>query len=154
MQPGAKTLAHYLKYWKPQTVADSLPTLNFSASDQYGKIRPGDVLWIVTSEEPGDLVLVGRQKVKRVVGRDEARKVLRTARLWPADFYAISDEPEDKYPIDISRHAYDLVFDGGVTKLPEGFTGQHLQAMRRLDFDSAQLLERLWRDREDLIDSQ
>jgi hypothetical protein len=105
-----------LKYWKPETVADSLPTLSFSASNQSGKIRPGDVLWIVTSEGPEDLVLVGRQKVQRVVGRDEARKILRTARLWPADFYAISDEPEDKFPIDISRHAYDLSFDGGVTR--------------------------------------
>jgi hypothetical protein len=148
-------MASYLVYWKPETVvaAQHLPSLKYSASKQYGKIRPGDVLWIVSSEEPDDLVLVGRQHVDRIAGEVEAKSLLGINDLWPADLYAISDSPEDKSNLPISRFASQLSFDGVVGELPQGFSGQHLQAIRRLDFDSAQLLERLWRDRDELFDT-
>jgi hypothetical protein len=147
-------MAHYLVYWKPEQVAGSedRPALRFSASNQYGKVAIGDVLWIVTSEELNDLVLVGRQRVDRIVGRLEAERVLRRKSLWDAEYYALSDSPEDKLNRLISFWAFELGFDGPVDRLPDGFTGQNLQTIRRLDFDSEGLMERLWADRDELED--
>lgn len=141
-------MTHYLVYWKPSTVVANEPnrTLGHTASDQYGRVAAGDILWIVSSEEPDDLVLVGRQKADRIVGQAEAERIL-GPNLWEAKHHAICDEPEDKILLDISRRAHQLGFDGGVDCLPEGFTGQHLQSMRRLDHDSANMLEGLWGQR-------
>lgn len=149
-------MTHYLVYWKPTTVVENenWTALRHTASNQYGKVSPGDVLWIVTSEEPGDLVLVGRQCVDHVVGKLKAEEMLGTTGLWEADYHAICAEPEDKVNLDISRLASKLSFDGVVDALPEGFTGQHLQSMRRLDYDGANLLERLWARSGDVVESE
>jgi hypothetical protein len=76
-------MSDYLVYWKPSTVADdeSQPTIPHSASNQYGKLTGGDVLWIVTSKGPNDLLLVGRQKVDRIVGQMEAERRLQESNL-------------------------------------------------------------------------
>ena len=144
---------HYMIYWKPSTVADGmhLPSIQYSASNQYDKVAVGDVLWIVTSEGPDDLVLVGRQRVDQLVHRPEAERILGKANLWDADTYAISSTPEEKSLLDISRWAGHLTFDGVVDSLPSGFTGQHLQTMRRLAYDSIILLERLWARRNEAM---
>ncbi len=149
-------MAHYLSYWKPVTVAENegSPMLEHSASDQYAKLSLGDVLWIVSSEGPNDLVLVGRLRADHVVEQTEAERILGSTGLWEATHHAISDEPEEKMNLDISRRAHDLGFDGVVEWLPEGFTGQHLQALRRLDFDSASLLDRIWAMHTDSVESE
>lgn len=146
-------MAHYLIYWKPSTVADGLhlPRLEYSASNQYDKLSVGDILWVVTSEGPDDLVLVGRQRVDHLVHREDAERRLRRRNLWDAELYAITDLPEEKVMLDISRQAGDLTFDGVVESLPAGFTGQHLQTMRRLDGGAAALLERLWARRGEAV---
>lgn len=141
-------MAAYLVYWKPETVADSqLPSLQYSASNQYGKLAIGDILWIVTSEGPNDLVLVGRQFVDQIVEYDEAVNRLGTTELWNAKFYALSDAPEAKENLTISSWASQLRFRGSANALPEGFTGRHFQTIRCLDEKSAELLERLWKSR-------
>lgn len=139
-------MAHFLAYWKPDTVVgdEADPKVKHAASDQFMKVGVGDVLWIVTSEEADDLVLVGRMKVDRIVGKLEAEHILRRGNLWEADYHAISDSPEDKALLDISRYAPELSFDGGVDSLPSGFTGKNLQTMRRLDYSGEALMERLW----------
>ncbi|MBX7074014.1 MAG: hypothetical protein K1X71_12780 [Pirellulales bacterium] len=146
-------MTHYLVYWKPQTVIDHADQdyVGHSASDQYDRIATGDVLWIVSSERPGDLLLVARQRVDRVVNQQEAERVLQTTKLWPARFHVLS-EPGEKPMIDISRWALQLRFDGVVDSLPADFTGQHLQRMRRLDRESAQLMEELWADRHNVVE--
>ena len=53
--------------------------------------------------------------------------------------------------MDISRSARVLSFDGTVETLPEGFTGRHLQTMRRRDHDAATLLERLWAKHDEAV---
>jgi hypothetical protein len=90
-------MPHYLVYWKPTTVLEDevWPTVEHSASDQYGKLAIGDVLWIVTSEGPDDLVLIGRQRVDRIVSQSTAEKLLRNPELWKAEFHAICDSPEN-----------------------------------------------------------
>ncbi len=138
-------MTHYLAYWKPETVAAQVSEpLNHSASNQYGKVKSGDVLWIVTSEAPNDLVLVGRLGVHRIVGQSVAAKLLGTADLWDAEYHAIADQVAEKANLDISSWARELEFDGVVETLPDGFTGQHLQALRRLTDYAAKVLERIW----------
>lgn len=139
-------MTHYLKYWKPETVIanENMESLDHSASDQYDRVAIGDVLWIVTSEGPDDLVLVGRQRVDRIVSQTQAEAILGTSWLWEARYHAISNQPQPVVMVDISLYARRLGFEGTVEYLPEGFTGQHLQAMRRLDFESSGLLERLY----------
>lgn len=140
-------MRNFFVYWKPQTVVANQSTseLGHSASNQYDKLRIGDILWIVTSEEPDDLVLVGRQRVDRIVGKFEAAQILRNSRLWDADHHVVADSPEPVVNLDLSRHAHEFRFVGGTKSLPGGFTGQHLQTMRQLDYDSVNLLERLYR---------
>jgi len=46
--------------------------------------------------------------------------------------------------IDINAVALKLRFVGGKDRLPSGFTGQHLQALRRLTPESSDLLVRHW----------
>jgi len=139
-------MANYFVYWKPSTVMDNQdsPIIDHSASEQYDRLAVHDVLWIVTSEGANDLVIVGRQRVDRVVGQAEAERLLRNTHLWSAEFHVISDEPEEKAMLDISRYAHRLEFDGVVESLPAGFTGQHLQTMRRLTDDSSEFVEHLW----------
>jgi hypothetical protein len=136
----------FLVYGNPSTVVadERWPFLYHSASDQYHRVAVGDCLWIVTSEGPDDLVLVGRQQVSKIVGQFEAEQLTATSNLWRSDYHAISDFPEEKVNLDISRYAPRLMFEGVVETLPKGFTGQHLQTMRRLYAGSATLLERLW----------
>ncbi len=142
-------MSHYLVYWKAETVAadEHLTSLQHSASSQYGRLATHDVLWIVTSEAPDDLVLVGRQFVDHVVGQAEAQRRMLNTHLWEADYHVICDQPENKMNIDISSIANRLRFDGGVDELPEGFTGKNLQTMRRLDDRTAERLERIWENR-------
>lgn len=139
-------MSHFLVYWKASTVIDNQdsPNIKHSASNQYDRIRVGDCLWIVTSEGPNDLVLVGRQRVDRIVGQLEAEQLLHSPNLWQAEYHAISNEPEEKVYLNISRWARRLLFEGVVEDLPTDFTGKNLQAMRCLYDGSARLLERLW----------
>lgn len=148
-------MAHYLAYWKPETAVvndEGNPSLDHAASNQFGKVKPGDILWIVTSEGPGDLVLVGRLKVDKVVGQLEAERLTGSRDLWEADYHVICHSPEEKIYLDLSSRASRLSFEGAVDSLPEGFTGQHLQTMRRLDYHTEQYLEQLWARRNEVED--
>jgi len=140
-------MSHYLVYWKPKTVADRehIPLLGHTASNQYGRLEIGDVLWVVTSEGANDLLLVGRQQVDHIVGQRTAEEMLGTD-LWEADYHVISDEPEYKENLNISPRADDITFVGDNPSLPDDFTGQHFQSMRQLDFSGVITLERIWAD--------
>ncbi len=104
---------------------------------------------IVTSEGPGDLLLVGRQQVDRIVGQLEAKAITGTPNLWKTEYHAISDQPDEKVNRDISRSARRLTFNGVVDQLPLGFSGRNLQTIRRLEDGSAALSERLWAGRDE-----
>lgn len=148
-------MAHYLVYWKPATVvADrDVDVLRHAASNQFGRLATQDVLWIVTSEEPGDLVLVGRMRVDRVVNQAEAEKATLSNHLWQAEYHAICDSPEPKIILDITPLALALSFCGAIDELPEKFTGKNLQTMRQLDDESAEMLESVWNRKEQYIHS-
>jgi hypothetical protein len=141
---------HHFHYWKPEQVAFELKEPSgrphfHTASDQFGKVQPGDILWTVTFES-GRLKLVARLLVDEVVSLRSAKK--RMANPFPSRWHAFAvagtEEPARK--VDISAQAMKLRFDGVVDRLPRGFAAQSFQSMRRLTPESARLIEDLWRN--------
>lgn len=143
---------HFLCYWKPRTYAEQIDsgniTLTHTASDQLDpkRITSGDVLWFVTSRERRRLTLFGRQIVGRIVTTADARRLLGTSNLWNARWHVISTKGSEEvvHDVDISGEAHALRFVGDVRRLPVDFSGQHLQRVRTLALESADLLQTLW----------
>lgn len=85
---------HYILYWKPAT-ADSVLAgggpLRFAASNQFRRLKPGDVVWPVTCRD-GELRLLGRVAVARVVWRHAAEEALGREGLWDARWYALAEK--------------------------------------------------------------
>jgi len=142
--PGA-AMADYLFYCKPgQAEADLYePYHNHYASEQFGKLAVGDVVWSVTSNG-GKLFLFGRLIVDYIVDGEEAEAILGHSNLYEASFHVITDSPEPSFPIDISEAALQLRFDGTVDRLPMGFSGRNLQSIRKLAIPSVQQMEETW----------
>ena len=142
-------MAHYLFYWKRDTVDDApdgTPLL-YGASEQFERLTSGDVLWLVTSRSRGSLTRVGRLSVVRVTdSRSDAQVWVGRDDLWEASWYALADKDQafTKREFDISDFALNLTFDGTPSGLPTGFSGQHLQSMRKLLPQATALLERAW----------
>lgn len=109
------------------------------------------MLWIVTSEEPDDLLLMGRQRIDRMMNQTQADAHFDYSTIWRSKYHAITEEPEEIVNLTISHVAPQLRFDGTVESLPSGFTGQHLQRMRKLKPSAITLLEHLWMQRFDTV---
>ena len=139
-------MTEYLTYWKSQTVAQEKGTqLDHSASEQFGKIVPGDILWFVTYEN-GGLYLIGRMEVERVVSQHEAERILQNDNLWEATYHVLAkrDTITPVTYISLMDIASMLRFEGGVDRLRPDFTAQSFQSMRRLTVESANLLRSMW----------
>lgn len=147
-------MADFLLYWRPSTadaVADG-SRKNYLGSDWFAQdgVRPGDVVWGVTSRGTDDLHLVTRVDVDRVLhSRAEAVDLLGEDIWGEAEHFVVGPEgPGVVADIDLSEVARRLTFEGAVERLPAGFTGRNLQRMRRLTPESAALLERAWQEGE------
>lgn len=69
-------MPHFLQYWKTYNPAREVGTpLDFAASAQFKRVKPGDTLWIVALRQRR-LTLLGRLIVGTVVSRSEAIKAL------------------------------------------------------------------------------
>ena len=90
-------MAHYLFYWKRDTVDDApdgTPLL-YGASEQFERLTSGDVLWLVTSRSRGSLTRVGRLSVVRVTdSRSDAQVWVGRDDLWEASWYALADKDQ------------------------------------------------------------
>jgi uncharacterized protein DUF3883 len=147
----------YLSYWKPRTVKQMLKVsqltgdedLTHSASNQYGKLRPDDSVWISTAWKGGYLILLGRIVVGEIVAQEQAERIFGTKDLWSA-FYHIVAKRGTVVPIrlvDISDFAKDIRFVGKRDRLSvvDGrVNAQQLQTLRELTVESSTLLERRW----------
>jgi hypothetical protein len=139
----------FLAYWKPNTAAANLAhggRLQHAASNQYGKVYPGDSVWIVTTRD-GELRLLGRIIVNQITDGDTAAKRLGKANLWAADYHIISDDAEATpiRDVDIAEIASQLRFVSrmGNDRLDVSnskIRSQQLQRMRELTPESAQSL--------------
>ena len=151
---------HFLSYWKPDTAhlnLDRCNLLDWAASNQYGRIREGDTLWIVTAWRGGHLVLLGRLQVGKVTDQETAAQEPGVDRsdMWEAQFYAFAKSgiAEPLREIPIGDIAADLRFQSArdhLTIIDDRVNADQLQTMRLLTPDSARLLERCWSADSDL----
>jgi hypothetical protein len=123
--------------------------LTHSASSQYGRVKPGDHVWIATAWKGGYLALLGRVVVEVCTSQEEAERLLRTTDLWPA-FYHVIAKPGTEVGmrlVDISDLASDIEFrsNRGRLSVQNGrVNAQQLQALRELTPSGSALLERRW----------
>ncbi|MCC6451617.1 MAG: tetratricopeptide repeat protein, partial [Acidobacteria bacterium] len=141
--------AEYMLYWQERSVqehaSNDLP-LDVIASNQLFRVRPGDVIWIVTLTQERELVLAGRMSVDEIVEYEEAIRRMPDAGLWQAEYYAFPEPETEEYlrEIDIQHLAEDLRFDSENDRLilREGkINPQQMQSMRKLTRESAEMLE-------------
>jgi hypothetical protein len=145
----------FLLYWLPETAEKEFNEgrrLNHAASDQFGRVSPGDALWVVTALN-GVLKLVGRMKIASIVGQKAAER--RTGgKLWSAKFHAFpprgEDEPMRMLPL--ASMQSELRFNSPTSPALEISDGrvnaQQLQTLRELTKASVAMLERLWAERD------
>lgn len=136
---------HYLQYWKHHS-DDQQIVLDHTASDQLGKVHPGDIIWVITIKARR-LYLLGPIVTLQVVSQREAERRLGTKDLWRAVFHVIA-RPSTIVKgrlLDLTPVAARLRFIGRVTRLPQGFTGRSFQKIRRLTPESVLLIEQHWK---------
>ena len=146
---------NFLLYWRPETVESHLNDnylLNHAGSNQLGRAQAGDVLWIVTTGEAGELGLAGRLKVGAVVSLDEACRRLGRSDLWQSRYHALA-APGTARPmcgLSLLEVAPELRFvDEGTDRLEisshGGVSAGQLRRMRELDAASSRLLATVFR---------
>jgi hypothetical protein len=118
--------------------------LDHAASNQFGKVDPGDILWFVTYEH-GTLYLIGRMQVEQIVSQTKAERMM-GERLWEATYHVIPKKGTESLvsSIDFMEVAPVLRFASGIHRLPPDFTAQSVRRMRLLTTESAGILEALW----------
>jgi hypothetical protein len=104
-------MASFTHYWKGETAEENQQLglagqeLDHTAGNQFRArgVRPGDTVYIITFSD-GDLRLIGRLKVGKIVGQAEAERVLQaTVTLWQADEHVIAE------PSASTKAQFDLV---------------------------------------------
>jgi hypothetical protein len=145
--------ADYLFYWKPeQAKLDWGKPLIHAASNQYGSVRPGDTVWIVTARPGGRLVLLNRLRVHEgpLSQRQAARRLgERPDDLYEAKYHILSDEAdmEPVREVELADIAASLRFESTRDRLDVSggrIKAQQLQRMRRLTPESTALLRARW----------
>jgi hypothetical protein len=153
-------MADYMAYWKTDQVKAALEEaeqgvlLDHAASQQFGKVRPGDTVWIVNIERhTHKFLLVGRIEVRVVCGQRAAERDRGRGALFEAPFHILaipgSEEPARKIPLDpvarrlrfVSPEPSDrlTLVDGRVDQ-------QQVRRLRELAPDTVDLFEQLWRE--------
>lgn len=145
---------NYLLYWKLKTVEYHYygESLDHVASDQLGKVEPGDTLWVVTVRA-GELFLVGRLRVGQVVDEAESDAVFDDDLLREARWHVIAEggtaEPMQLINLSDLRVTYSLRFQSQADRLRLDRRGRlnspSLYQMRLLTDESAALLNYVWR---------
>jgi len=148
-----------LLYWSPKTVKGVLreeDTLDYVASNQLRRADSGDVIWVVTSYD-GELTLLGKVVVDVVTSRSAALSRLGRKGVWGDKSHyalAVPGSEESLREVSLRDVAGQLRFIASQPKSTRlhidernRVNAQELQTMRRLDSASAELLERLWKQR-------
>ena len=143
-------MANWMVYWRFETYMTSViqgGKIDHTASQQYKRIAAGDIIWIVTLSGPKGLILHGRQEADRITDQKTAERLLKED-LWESDYHVITKKPTPKVRISFTaKEIARFRFDGLSKTLPPDFNGCHLQTMRKLSAETADLLEAVWRQR-------
>src|ERR1700685_1593961 len=136
----------FLQYWKTYNPETEVGTpLDFAASAQFKRVKPGDTLWIVALRQRR-LTLLGRLVVGSVVSRTEAIKVL-GKRVYDAPLVALArpGTEQDIIEAEIQQLASGLRFNSPKDRLSlpdlERTDGKQLQSMRELTPESIGVLQ-------------
>lgn len=155
-EPDYLAVKHYLLYWKidPEHRPDIAQhkTTAYAASKYLKRVKPGDVLWIVTVHQHR-LYLLGRLKVEFVVDDTAIAQELvdpQPEQWEDADWYAISNKyaVEPMREINITHIADKLRFNSRASEMLDIVEGRvdanQLTTLRQLSITSAQLLDDVW----------
>lgn len=150
------SVAHYMLYWKvtpeERAAIHQYRTTAYAASNLLKRVKPGDVLWIVTVSQH-QLYLLGRLKVEFVVDDTAIAQELvdpQPEQWEEADWYAISNKYaiEPMRSIVITHVADHLRFLSRASEMLDIRDGRvdanQLTTLRRLSAESAQLLDDIW----------
>ncbi len=147
-----KEATHWLQYWKPFQIEPAITEpwlLNHSAGNQLGRVKPGDIVWIISVEPPGRLITLGPIYVQQKVRQRKAEALI-GPNLWPADWHIVdtSENAHRAKRVDLSPIASRLRFvsqDFPILDLKQGkVSGTQFQQMRKLEPESAELISRVW----------
>jgi predicted HNH restriction endonuclease len=153
-------MADYMAYWKTDQVRMALEdaasgrAVDHAASEQFGKVRSGDTVWIVNVEKGTHrFLLVARIEVRDVVGQREAERALgRRGELYHASHHLLaiegSEEPAREIPLDpIARRLQFLSPPPkDRLKIENGqVDAQQVRSLRELTPETVELFEGLWR---------
>jgi predicted HNH restriction endonuclease len=155
-EPDYLAVKHYLLYWKvdPANRPDIAQhkTTAYAASKYLRRVKPGDVLWIVTVHQHR-LYLLGRLKVEFVVDDTAIAQELvdpQPEQWEDADWYAISNKyaVEPMREINITHIADKLRFNSRASEMLDIVEGRvdanQLTTLRQLSITSAQMLDDVW----------
>jgi len=157
-------MADYMAYWKTDQVRAALEDVthghmvDHAASEQFGKVQPGDTVWIVNIEKGTHrFLLVARIEVGNVVGQREANRVLKARHGDEYDVYrathhllAIEGSGESAREIPLDPIAPQLRFVAPQSRNRLTITGgqvdqQQVRAVRKLTPETIEIFEVLWR---------
>jgi predicted HNH restriction endonuclease len=158
-------MADYMAYWRSDQVRIALEeaaraqAIDHSASEQFGKVRPGDTVWIVNIEKGTHrFLLVGRLEVGAVVGQTEANRVLQARygadyEIYRASHHLLaiegSEEPAREIPLDpvASRLRFISPAPRDRLTIEDGkVDAQQVRRLRALTSETIDLFEGLWRE--------
>ncbi|MDQ7025410.1 MAG: HNH endonuclease [Anaerolineae bacterium] len=155
-EPDYLSVKHYLLYWKIDPIIRpeiaQHKTTSYAASNYLKRVKPGDVLWIVTVHRYR-LYLLGRLKVEFVVDDTSIAQELvepQPEEWYEADWYAISNKYaiEPMREINITHIADKLRFNSRVSEMLDIHEGkidvQQVRTLRQLDVNSAQMMDDVW----------
>jgi hypothetical protein len=139
-------MRHFLQYWKNYNSATELGTpIDFAASAQFKKLKPGDTLWIVALKQRR-LTLLGRLIVGEVIPRRLAVKRLGD-RVYDAPLVALAKPGTHRNisETDIDKLASQLRFQSIHDRLSihDPQRTQQLQRLRELTPKTTKLLRSL-----------
>lgn len=153
---GYFSVAHYMLYQKvPPEIRLQIGehrTSAYAASNYLRRVKPGDVLWLITVHDY-ELYLLGRLKVEFVVDDTEIAQSLvdpQPEEWHEADWYAISNKyaVEPMRELRITHLAESLRFQSRASEMLDVVGGRveanQLTTLRQLMPQSAQLLDDVW----------
>jgi tetratricopeptide (TPR) repeat protein len=150
---NSKDAKHFLFYWREENVIahdESGFPLDVLASNQLGRVSPGDTIWLVTINSDGELILAGRLQVEKITDYKEAVEITGDSQLWEARYYALPkpEKAEMLNYISLNATAFDLRFNSPTAdrfdSSKQKINPQQMQTMRELTAESAEMLAQIW----------
>lgn len=144
-------MSDYVHYWNRDSVEETGhdEAITGPGSNQYGKLQPGDRVWVVAMDDDG-LHLFAKIGVREVLPEKEAKRKFDD--LWPAEWHvrATDDSRTAKCRIPFGETAAALEFTGGKKSIDGEPSWIHFWSLRQVTSDSAARIESLWRKYESL----